>query len=105
MGPKKARGKRSNINMELSIDSEKSSSQVDKKEKDKKKGKKQKEIKKFRWTRIVKSEYQLLPTINTYDGLEDLIESEQVVLDDKCHEIKPFKLQFHPEAFEEENWE
>jgi hypothetical protein len=46
-----------------------------------------------------------LSDINIFDGLEDLIESEGLDLEDKCDEITPYNLHFNREAFLDEEWE
>jgi hypothetical protein len=50
----------------------------------------EKEIKPFQWTRIIKADHMHTREINLFEGLEDLIESEGMDLEDKCDEITSY---------------
>jgi hypothetical protein len=42
--------------------------------------------------------------VEIHDGLSDLKESEQIVIEDYCDEIAPESFHFYPEAYDEEDW-
>ena len=69
-----------------------------------KKKKKQKEIKEFHWTRIMRRTGIEQQEVQVFEGLNDLLESEAIEVEDIDLEIKSQKFHFHPEAYREEDW-
>lgn len=87
MGPKKARGKAPEAGIDFSQESNAGIDENDGHDKAKGESKKTKEIKQFKWTRIINSTNVENTSIILYDGLEDLRRTEEEELEDKCGEI------------------